>query len=68
MYGLDKTNSNSISRQIVFHSWEKMDDNEIYPDGSPEGWGCPTVSNNAMIEIDKKLQDSKKPVLFWMFE
>lgn len=68
MYGLDKTNSNSISRQVVFHSWEKMDDNEIYPDGSPEGWGCPTVSNNAMIEIDKKLQDSKKPVLFWMFE
>lgn len=68
LYGLEKSNVNAVSRQIVFHSWEKMADNEIYPKGSPEGWGCPTVSNNAMIKLDERLKTSTKSVLLWMFE
>lgn len=67
MHGLDSTNSNALKRFVVFHSWDKMKDEETFPGGSPEGWGCPTVSNKALKEIDSILIKSKKPVLFWMY-
>lgn len=67
MHGLEETNSNALKRFIVFHSWDMMSDNEVFPDGSPEGWGCPTVSNNAMKEIDPMIQKSGKPVLMWIY-
>lgn len=67
MHGLEDTNSNALKRFIVFHSWDKMSDEETFPEGSPEGWGCPTVSNNAMKEIDPMIQKSGKPVLMWIY-
>lgn len=67
MHGLGETNSNALKRFIVFHSWNLMSDEETFPKGSPEGWGCPTVSNNAMQEIDPMLQKSGKPVLMWIY-
>lgn len=67
MHGLEETNSNALKRFIVFHSWNRMNDEEVFPKGSPEGWGCPTVSDNAMKEIDPLIQNSKKPVLMWIY-
>ncbi|MDQ1162996.1 hypothetical protein QE422_003364 [Chryseobacterium sp. SORGH_AS 447] len=67
MHGLEETNSNALKRVIVFHSWNLMSDEEVFPNGSPEGWGCPTVSNNAMRQIDPMLQKSRKPVLMWIY-
>lgn len=67
MHGLEESNSNALKRFIVFHSWEKMSDEEVFPKGSPEGWGCPTVSDAAMREMDEILKRSEKPVLFWMY-
>ncbi|WP_159477344.1 murein L,D-transpeptidase catalytic domain-containing protein [Chryseobacterium sp. 18068] len=67
MHGLEKTNNNALKRFIVFHSWELMSDDEVYPKGSPEGWGCPTISNNAMKELDPILQNSEKPLLMWIY-
>ncbi len=68
LHGLDTTNSNAEKRFIVFHSWEKVAEKEIYPDGTAEGWGCPTISNNNMKIIDPMLQQSKKPVLMWIYK
>lgn len=68
MHGLEETNSNALKRYIVFHSWDQMSDEEVFPSGSPEGWGCPTVSNNVMKEIDPMIQNSGKPVLMWIYE
>ncbi len=68
MHGLESSNDNALKRVIVFHSWDKMKDEEVYPAGSPEGWGCPTVSNNALLEIDPMLKSSSKPILFWMYQ
>ncbi|MGG5210205.1 murein L,D-transpeptidase catalytic domain-containing protein [Chryseobacterium sp. MIQD13] len=68
MHGLEATNSNALKRFVVFHSWDQMSDDEIFPKGSPEGWGCPTVSNNAMREIDPMIQKTKKPVLMWIYQ
>ncbi len=68
LHGLENTNSNALQRFIVFHSWELMSDEEVFPKGSPEGWGCPTISNNAFQEIDVLMKNSPKPVLFWMYQ
>lgn len=67
MHGLEETNSNALKRFIVFHSWNLMSDEEVFPKGSPEGWGCPTISNNAMKEIDPMMNKARKPVLMWIY-
>ncbi len=68
LHGLEKTNNNAFSRFIVFHSWDQVADEDVYPNGTPEGWGCPTISNNNMKIIDPILQDVKKPVLMWIYK
>lgn len=65
--GKEETNSNAIKRVIVLHSWEEVPNDEVYPNGTPEGWGCPAVSNESMIKIDSILQKNKK-VLFWIIK
>jgi len=45
-----------------------MSDDEIFPKGSPEGWGCPTLSNNGFLKIDPILKNSAKPVLMWIYQ
>lgn len=67
LHGLDSTNANALKRQVVFHSWEVVSDEEIYPDGTPEGWGCPTLSNNCFLQVDEKLKKSQLPVLMWIY-
>lgn len=68
MHGLEKTNSNAMKREIVFHGWDAIADEEVYPDGTPEGWGCPAVSNTFMATVDDLLKAKQQPVLFWIFE
>lgn len=68
MHGLEKTNSNALKREIVFHGWDAIADEEVYPDGTPEGWGCPAVSNKFMATVDSLLKATKQPVLFWVLE
>jgi len=67
MHGLEPSNSNALKRIIVFHSWDAISDEEIYPRGTPEGWGCPTISNNSFREIDPLLINAQKPVLMWIY-
>lgn len=68
MHGLEASNSNALPRAIVLHGWDAIEDHEVYPDGTPEGWGCPAVSNKFMTTLDGILKDRKKPVLLWVFE
>jgi hypothetical protein len=67
LQGKDQTNSNATKRAIVLHSWESISTNEVYPEGTPEGWGCPAVSNESMKEIDEILKKNKK-VLMWIIK
>lgn len=67
MHGYENSNSNAISRYIVFHSWSAIEDNEVFPYGTPEGWGCPAVSDNTLKWIDEHLQKNKKGYLMWIF-
>lgn len=66
LQGLEKTNSNAERRTIVLHSWDNIEDDEVYPDGVAEGWGCPAVSNNAMLTLDKILKQQNKKTLLWI--
>lgn len=67
MHGLETSNNNAFKRVIVLHSWEEVSDTETNPSGTPEGWGCPAVSNNFMKELDSLLQKETKPLLFWIY-
>ena len=67
LHGLEPSNSNAFERNIVFHSWDKIGDEETYPAGTPEGWGCPAVSDKAFLEIDPYLKKATKPTLLWIY-
>ncbi|MFD0962986.1 murein L,D-transpeptidase catalytic domain-containing protein [Pseudofulvibacter geojedonensis] len=67
LHGLESSNSNAFKRVIVLHSWKEVADTETYPNGTPEGWGCPAVSNSLMKELDNLLQKETKPLLFWIY-
>ncbi len=68
LHGLESTNNNAIKRQIVLHSWSDVADKEVYPSGTPEGWGCPAIGNQLMRTLDAKLKQTEKPVLLWIFK
>lgn len=65
--GLQSTNNNALTRQIVFHSWEQVPETEVYPNGTPEGWGCPAVSNSVMKQVDALIRKQKKQMLMWIY-
>lgn len=67
LVGLEETNSNAQKREIVLHSWEAVTEEEVFPKGTPEGWGCPAVSNGFMKRLDSLLSKSKQPILLWYF-
>lgn len=66
LHGLEKTNDKAYQRYIVFHSWG-ISEEETYPKGIAESWGCPAVANNFMKEIDAVLKTQKKELLFWIY-
>ena len=67
LHGLEKSNSKAVSRAIVLHSWESVPENRVYPEGTPEGWGCPAVSNTFMRRVDVLIQHETSPILMWVF-
>ena len=67
LHGLEATNNNAFDRFIVLHSWEMVSDSECFPEGTPEGWGCPAISNNQMRTIDRLLKATSDPVLLWIY-
>ena len=67
IHGLESTNSNAAKRFVVFHSWERVADEEVFPAGTPEGWGCPIVSINNFNRIDEKLKNQTKSTLMWIY-
>lgn len=68
LHGKEQTNHNALRRQVVLHGWDVVADAEIYPQGTPEGWGCPAVSNNNMRLLDSLLQRAQRPVLLWVVQ
>jgi len=67
MHGLEKTNDKAFERIIVLHSWEAVSDSETYPQGTPEGWGCPAVSDETMRYLDELFKKTQTPPLMWVY-
>jgi hypothetical protein len=67
LHGLESTNSKALARGIYLHSWNDVPDHEVYPEGTPEGWGCPAVSPISMTRIDSLLRGRTIPVLLWVY-
>ncbi|OCX51170.1 hypothetical protein BEL04_20920 [Mucilaginibacter sp. PPCGB 2223] len=65
---MEATNNNAFKREIVFHSWESVPETEVYPDGVPEGWGCPAISNDTMKVVDTLLRNQKRHTLLWVYQ
>ncbi len=68
LYGLESSNRNAMKRAIVLHSWKNISYKEVYPKGTPEGAGCPAVSDKMMVYLDNLLKSSKRPVLLWAYK
>lgn len=68
LHGLEGTNSNAYKRIIVLHGWADVANIETYPKGTPEGWGCPAVSNEMMTYLDKTLKNKGGNVLMWIYK
>ena len=68
LHGLEPTNSNAFKRIIVLHSYEMVDDEEIYPELLINSWGCPMVSNNTMVYLDEAIKKTSQPVLMWIYD
>jgi hypothetical protein len=66
MYGLDTTNSNAFTRNIVLHSHKKMPYNE---QKSPIvlSWGCPMLNNKFYLRIQNILDKSDKKILLYIY-
>lgn len=64
LHGLESSNSNALKRTIVLHGWNLVSDKSTHPNGTPEGWGCPAVSNKMMQKLDSCLK-TKKNILLW---
>ena len=67
LHGLESSNSNALKRYIVLHSWNKVTDAPVYPNGTVESWGCPAVSDAVMKRLDERLKKENIPVLLWIF-
>ena len=67
LHGLESTNNNAYDRLIVLHSWDAIPETEPYPSGTPEGWGCPAISNGYLRLLDSYLQNSNVPTLLWIY-
>lgn len=67
LHGLDKTNDNAFSRFVVLHSHECVPGTEI-TDDICQSDGCPTVSPGFLQYLKPILDESKKPVLLWIYQ
>jgi hypothetical protein len=67
MVGLDSSNKNAYSRNIVLHSMGCIPDIDgIMPACVSEG--CPAVSTKFLSSLRKIIDTRKKPVLMWIFD
>lgn len=67
LHGLDSTNSNAFERTVVLHSHRCIPDNEVEDDICQSN-GCPTISPKFLEEVKMTVNNSKQPVLLWIYE
>jgi len=67
LYGLDSTNCNALSRDIVFHAHPGVPDMED-PKVISRSNGCPMVSLKVFRATEKLIDTESMPVLMWVYK
>lgn len=67
LHGLDSTNNNAFKRFVVLHAHDCVPENEVWSDICQSD-GCPTVSPAFLQELKAIINESKKPILLWIYE
>ena len=67
LHGLDKTNDNAFERFVVLHAHDCVPSSEVVFDICQSD-GCPTVSPDFLQQLKPFIEESKKPILLWIFE
>jgi hypothetical protein len=67
LYGLDKTNDKAFERFVVLHGHSCVPES-VSEDEICQSDGCPTVSPNFLQYLKPIINESKKPVLLWIYE
>ena len=68
LHGLEYTNSNAFKRAVVLHGFGCVPDEEIYPATICNTQGCAGVSFNFLKRISTLIDQSKKPILLWIYK
>jgi len=67
LYGLESTNSNAYKRAVVLHGLSCVPNNEIYPRVVCNSLGCAMVSPGFFQQLAFIIDNSKKPVVLWIY-
>lgn len=66
LYGLDKTNSNAFHRNIVFHYYFDVPfEEQTQP--ICNSLGCPMVNEKFFYQVEKIIDNTKKPILLSIY-
>jgi len=68
LYGLESTNSNAYKRAVVLHGFSCVPDEEIYPKDVCNSLGCAMVSMNFFNKLAAIIDQSKKPIVLWIYK
>jgi len=66
LYGLDKTNSNALDRNIVLHKYSEVPFEE-QTNPICNSLGCPMVNEKFFSIIEKRIDNSKKKMILVMY-
>ena len=67
LHGLDSSNNNAFERTVVLHSHSCVPGTEV-TDEICQSNGCPTVSPAFLNQLQSVINNSKRPVLLWIYE
>jgi len=67
LHGLDTTNNNAFERTVVLHSHSCVPSGEISDDICQSN-GCPTVSPDMLAVLKPIINNSRKPILLWIYD
>ena len=67
LHGLESTNNKAFERFVVLHAHECVPEKEVWSDICQSD-GCPTVSPGFLQQLKIIINQSKQPVLLWIYE
>jgi hypothetical protein len=67
LHGLDSSNNNALERTVVLHGHSCIPETEV-TDEICQSNGCPTVAPDFLNQLKLVINQSKKPVLLWIYD